>query len=312
MITVLIAAFNAGRFIERAIQSAVAQGSVVSEILIVDDASSDDTALVVRELSRLDARIRLIELSTNGGPSKARNVGIEAAKGQWIAILDADDAMLPGRLDHMLSVADALCADVVVDNFYPWSPPTRSSPEAIGLPGIKESGQPEFISTERYLLNARPYSPEADWGLLKPMFRKRFLHERQLSYPTSIRHGEDFHFIVEILLCGGRYVVTRKPGYLFTQRSSGRSRTIVNYDLMLENTVLLLKDSRVLVQRPLVEAIRARASAVRRLIDERRLLDDLDAKKIARVVRHIASRPDASRTVAMALLRKAKAWTRQA
>ncbi|MDD4616190.1 MAG: glycosyltransferase [Alphaproteobacteria bacterium] len=97
-ISVVIPAYNSAKSITRAIESAQKQKDVDVEIIVVDDASTDSTAEVVRNLQKNDSRIRLISHDTNKQVGQARNTGIEAAKADWIAFLDADDEWLPEKL----------------------------------------------------------------------------------------------------------------------------------------------------------------------------------------------------------------------
>jgi glycosyltransferase involved in cell wall biosynthesis len=93
-ISVIIPAWNAERHIARAIDSVLAQTRPAEEIIVVDDGSTDGTAEAVRAFG---TRVQLI-CQPNGGASVARNTGIAAATGQWIAFLDADDEWLPEKL----------------------------------------------------------------------------------------------------------------------------------------------------------------------------------------------------------------------
>jgi len=93
-ISVIIPAWNAERHIARAIRSVLAQTRPAEEIIVVDDGSTDGTAETVRAFG---TQVRLI-CQPNGGVSVARNTGIAAATGQWIAFLDADDEWLPEKL----------------------------------------------------------------------------------------------------------------------------------------------------------------------------------------------------------------------
>ena len=93
-ISVVIPAYNAGRHLARTIDSVLAQTFCALEIIVVDDGSTDDTAEVARTYG---SKIRYIA-QNNAGASVARNTGIEAAKGEWIAFLDADDEWLPEKL----------------------------------------------------------------------------------------------------------------------------------------------------------------------------------------------------------------------
>jgi glycosyltransferase involved in cell wall biosynthesis len=159
--TVLIPAYNAAKFIHRTIASACRQTEADIEILVVDDASSDDTPAVVGALALADPRLMLLRLSANGGPSVARNAGIAAARGDWIAVLDADDAFVPTHIATLLAAAADTKADIIADNFCIYDPMTgRESaptlPTGVGL---------RTISLADFLRQARPYAAEVDWDL---------------------------------------------------------------------------------------------------------------------------------------------------
>lgn len=97
-VSVVIPAYNSGDTIQRAVRSVLEQSYPPQEILVIDDASSDDTAEKVSAIR--DDRIRLLRHAKNLNGAVARNTGIDAASGQWIALLDADDAWLPNKLER--------------------------------------------------------------------------------------------------------------------------------------------------------------------------------------------------------------------
>jgi glycosyltransferase involved in cell wall biosynthesis len=99
-ISVVIPAYNAGLFIERAVLSVLAQSRPADEIIVVDDGSRDNTADVV---GRFSDKVKLIR-QANAGVSAARNAGIHAATGDWIAFLDADDQWLPDYLKTQIEL----------------------------------------------------------------------------------------------------------------------------------------------------------------------------------------------------------------
>jgi glycosyltransferase involved in cell wall biosynthesis len=100
MISVVIPAFNAGGFIRRAIDSVLSQTYLDYEIIVVDDGSTDNTAEVVKSYS---SKVRYI-YQKNAGDGPARNTGIAAAKGDWIAFLDHDDEWLPEKLQLQIDL----------------------------------------------------------------------------------------------------------------------------------------------------------------------------------------------------------------
>jgi succinoglycan biosynthesis protein ExoO len=263
-VSVLIAAYNAAPFLSRAVGSALTQSAPPDEVLIVDDGSTDATALVAGALAAQDGRVRLLRLGVNRGPAAARNAGLAAARGAWVAVLDADDAFLPGRLAALAEIAHAHEADAVADNFL-WRPARDDLPAS---PGLALAETVEAVDAATFVARARPYGDEADWGLLKPMFRTEFLRANSLAYPTPVRHGEDFHMMFDLLLAGGRYVVSRRPGYVYTPRDAGLSRTSIDYDAMARLTRGLIDRPRVSADRRLVAALWLRFKAVRRLAAE--------------------------------------------
>lgn len=100
-ISVVIPAYNRRQQVQRAIASALAQSLPPHEILVVDDASSDDTPAAVAALA--DPRLRLLRHDRNRGAGAARNTGVAAATGKWIAFLDSDDEWKPPKLERQLA-----------------------------------------------------------------------------------------------------------------------------------------------------------------------------------------------------------------
>jgi succinoglycan biosynthesis protein ExoO len=280
-VSVIVAAYNAESFVHRAILSALRQSIPVTEVIVIDDASSDDTVAAVSRLAEESERIRLIQLASNGGPSAARNAGLDAATGEWIAVLDADDAFLPERLEQMLSFGNQVRADVVVDNFRYYNP----AKDSIGRCALDDRGPSTPISFSDFLTRARPFGREADWGLLKPVFRRSFLEAHGLRYPLQSRHGEDFLLMCEAFMRGAHCALYRQAGYLYTSGSANLSRTVRDYRLMYKHTRQLLRDRRIASDPLLTRRLRERAAAVRRLAAESdlaRFRNDHDYNSIAR------------------------------
>lgn len=103
VVSIVMPSFNAARFILPSIESVVAQTHTDWELLVVDDASSDETATLVREKYATDDRVKVIALTENQGAAVARNTAIGLAKGRFIAFLDCDDLWLPEKLEVQLS-----------------------------------------------------------------------------------------------------------------------------------------------------------------------------------------------------------------
>ncbi len=99
MISVVIPTYNRSALVREAVTSVLAQEGVALEVIVVNDGSSDDTSAV---LASFGSAIHSIS-KTHGGASSARNAGIRAAKGEWLAFLDSDDLWLPQKLRKQLA-----------------------------------------------------------------------------------------------------------------------------------------------------------------------------------------------------------------
>lgn len=113
LISVIMAAYNAEKTIEQAINSVLRQTYMNFEILVVNDCSKDRTAELVKRIAATDRRVRLISNVKNSGVSYTRKHGLEEAKGAWIAILDSDDAWAPEKLEKQIALQMKMNADLL-------------------------------------------------------------------------------------------------------------------------------------------------------------------------------------------------------
>ncbi len=113
-VSIVLPVFRAAAFLPRAVDQLVALDYPDLEVVIVDDGSGDDTAETARVLTADDDRIRVVELPRNGGVARARRAGVEAATGEYVWFVDADDAWSPDALRTLVGMATARDADVVV------------------------------------------------------------------------------------------------------------------------------------------------------------------------------------------------------
>src|SRR5215831_17523556 len=99
-VSVIVPTYNRAHTLRRCLDSALGQTISPDEVIVVDDASTDDTTSVVKSIS--DERLRLITMPSRKGAQAARNVGITNAKGEYIAFLDSDDEWLPQKLEWQI------------------------------------------------------------------------------------------------------------------------------------------------------------------------------------------------------------------
>lgn len=165
LVSVLIGAYNAERYLGEAIESVLAQGYRPLELVVVDDGSTDRTSDVARSFGEVVRCVR----QENAGNGAARNRAVELATGELFAFLDADDRFLPDKLERQWS---ALAADPTLD---------------IVFGHVREFVSPELTESERELI--RPPSPPAPWPAPNLMLVRRASFSRVGPFSESVRVG---------------------------------------------------------------------------------------------------------------------------
>jgi succinoglycan biosynthesis protein ExoO len=220
-VSFVIAAYNAEATLERAIDSALAQGGVSMEVIVVDDCSTDGTRAIAE--NHCDPRVKSVALAQNGGPGAARNAGIEAARGRWVAVLDSDDELRPDRLARMIARAEKAEAQIAVDN----------------LDVVRDDSDAQFTMFPDDMLARRPmltladfigsnviFRSEHNFGYMKPIFERAFLERHGLRFDENLRIGEDYIFLASALAKGGTCVVEPAAGYIYHIREGSISRVL--------------------------------------------------------------------------------------
>lgn len=194
----MIPAYQAERYIEGAIRSALAQDRPAHEVIVVDDGSTDSTADIVRSFGH---DVRLVS-QPNGGEAAARNTGLRSATTEWVAFLDADDEYLPHRLTQ---VADYIRTDPTID---------LVTTDALFV-------FPTGIDGQCY----GPHWRFAHDGQRQEILRRNFIfshtvvrRERLLAlggFDESIRYATDWAMWLVLILDGGRAALVDEPLSLY-------------------------------------------------------------------------------------------------
>jgi len=102
LVSIITPSYNSSEFISQTIESVLNQTFNNWEMIIIDDYSTDNSTSIIKKYTNKDARIKLIELTKNSGPAKARNKGIVIAKGDFLTFIDADDVWFSTFLENSL------------------------------------------------------------------------------------------------------------------------------------------------------------------------------------------------------------------
>jgi succinoglycan biosynthesis protein ExoO len=221
-VSIAIACYNAGAWLDYAVRSALAQTERAIEVIVVDDCSTDGAVVIAQKLAAEDNRVRVEPMAKNGGPAVARNRALELARGEWFAILDADDFYAPDRLAALLDAACRHEADIVADNMVVFAQSGTPAPRFF-LPAGK-CGQ--MLDMPTYLDETAMFSGGANYGYLKPVIRTAALRRLSVAYDPTLRIGEDDDLIVRLLVEGARYWIANTTGYAYRKHDGSISHRL--------------------------------------------------------------------------------------
>ena len=175
-ISAIVPCYKAEQYLERCVNSILAQTFQNFEIILVDDGSPDNTGVLADELASKDDRITVLH-EQNGGVTKARETGFYAASGEWIAFIDSDDTITPNSFNDLYQVTFEENTDIVIGFPLAWTFP--HIPDNYGI----EDYRKDIISGQRV--------PVSVWGRL---FRKSIITSFMFDIPREVIRGEDLIF----------------------------------------------------------------------------------------------------------------------
>ena len=228
-VSVIIPMYNAARYITHCVDGLLAQTYRDLEIIVVDDCSTDDSYRLCKETYGAEDRVTVLQQDENGGPAKARNTGMKAAKGDYIAFVDCDDAILPDAFEKLCAVAEETDADVVhtigclIPVVEQMPDDLFSVDEADLFVNIQDNEPPK----ERHIVAEDTQTRVDEWLAHKyqgnvwgKLFRRAFLEENHITF-ADLKLSEDQIFCFACLLLSKTYV--QVPYCLNIYRIAGES-----------------------------------------------------------------------------------------
>jgi glycosyltransferase involved in cell wall biosynthesis len=198
-VTVVIPMFNAHRTIARALESVASQTRQPAAVIVVDDASTDGSAVRVKQMALPNTRV--VQLEANRGAGHARNVGARMAKTDWIAFLDADDVWDAQFLETLTASAIALGVDFVSSGGVRRN--LRTGETFVRLtcgPFVARDRTPDFWRMAMRFVPAHPSATVVS----------RAAFHRVGGFPTRYRYCEDW-VLWSRLWVDGRFAFVNKP-----------------------------------------------------------------------------------------------------
>ncbi|MGN1190478.1 MAG: glycosyltransferase family 2 protein, partial [Candidatus Ornithospirochaeta sp.] len=201
IVSVIVPAYNTSKYISKCLDSIINQTLRDIEIICVDDGSVDSTPLILDEYSRRDSRVKVIHVP-NGGVSKARNIGLSIAQGEFIAFVDSDDTISPEMLEKMVETAENNESDIVQN-------------------ALEEGEEDRALEGKEEIIYAL-MSGSVSKSVWSKLFNRRVLDS--VYFPEGEVFAEDFMFSLKALEKARRVDLKKEVYYQYIDRSDSATK----------------------------------------------------------------------------------------
>ena len=211
MISIVVPIYNGEKYIEDCLKSIFNQTYEEWEMILIDNASTDDSLKICKSYAAKDDRIQLLHQHHNVGVSVARNLGMEKARGEFVTFIDVDDWVAPDYLETLLVVAKDEKADMVICSYQKVYDIDRSKkPKKQQCCKIKQYDTESYL--EQYFLEGNTHC----WGVL---YERKLLES--VSFQKGLSIGEDMLFLMGIIGRTDKIVVCDYAGYYYYINENG-------------------------------------------------------------------------------------------
>ena len=235
-ISVIVPIYNAENYLRRALDSLKAQSISDFEVIMIDDGSNDSSGSICDQYCNQDSRFNVIH-KTNGGVSAARQTGLDAARGEYVIHVDADDWVEPNMLEELYKKAKETDADVVICDYY-----------------VNDSNNERYVTQCPSSLDAKTVLGELFQQLHGSCWNKLAKRDcysnYNIKFPEGLDFCEDLFSNVQIFCHNVTVSYLNKAFYHYFQNNASIVHTItkrnIDMKILYENTVLnyLIREKR--------------------------------------------------------------------
>lgn len=226
-VSVIMPVYNGEKFLETTVKTILGQSLDDFELILVNDGSKDDSAKLCDEFAQKDSRVRVIH-QKNQGICGARNTGLDAAQGEYIAFADQDDDCLPGWLSDNYEVAKEYDADLVKSGRIAETIDENGNLLKKDVRELKKKfyDREELKKAYFELRDKNVFSPVWD-GL----FRREVIQKHQIHFRTEFKQGEeDTAFCLEFLACVNRFATNTGVYFKHYERYATSTSSVFNIE----------------------------------------------------------------------------------
>ena len=215
MISIIVPVYNAANYLPRCLDSIFGQDYPDYEVIVVDDGSTDDSPAICRRYAEQHPSMQLI-VRSNGGPSAARNTGLQAAQGDWIAFIDSDDEVHPHYLTALMEQARASSAEIVQVH-------AEHHPDGFAHAPALPAHPTTLQYTGAEALSALLYQQRVDASVHGKLIRSNLLADER--FDECFQVYEDLHLMARLFCRVDRVVWIDLPLYSYLKKQGGQLNT---------------------------------------------------------------------------------------
>lgn len=213
-VSVLVPVYNVENYLEQCLKSIVNQTLKDIEIICINDGSTDNSLNILKEYSKLDSRIKLID-KENTGYGDSMNMGIEKAHGKYIAIVESDDFVEPEMFENLYNLAEENDCDIVKSDWYDYFTKTNSSSKNTKV-SQQKCNQVIFPQEYPEILGIQP-------SLWSALYKREFIQKNNIRFlPTKGASYQDTSFTFKVFALAKRVFLTDKA-YLYYRQDNVNS-----------------------------------------------------------------------------------------
>lgn len=202
-ISIIVPVYNAEEYLRRCVDSILAQTFTDFELLLVNDGSMDGSGAIAEEYAAKDSRIKVLT-KQNGGVSSARNLGLDEARGDYVAFVDADDWVDKSMLREMYGGLMREQADVAYCDIC-----------MVFANGEKVYKAAEHTSSKTVFLNN--FIASAWTSLWNVMAKRNLFETNKIRCPEGVAYAEDYHASVRLMYYANKVCHVDKPLYCYNR-----------------------------------------------------------------------------------------------
>ncbi len=229
-ISIIVPVYNTEKYLNKCLESIVKQTLTDIEIICINDNSKDNSLTILNSYASLDNRIKIINLTSNQGVSKARNIGIKEAIGEYIGFVDSDDFIELNFCEKLYIKAQTTQSEVVKGNIYDYCENTKKSFLSF------------FYDTNEKIMKNKAFFC---YGFTSAIYKTEFIKSNNILFPENITHFEDPYFSILISLFLNKLEFQNDAIYYYTKHEN----SACSNDLNLNKTSDFIKSIKLIIDK---------------------------------------------------------------